>query len=63
METRWWRKTLNSPPLTNTPKSQLIAEQPSIKKIGTYQKRYSVNTSKDIKKKPQQDSRKGALGI
>ena len=43
--------TLSSPPLTSTPKSQLTAEEPSIKKIGTYQKIYS--TSKDIKKKPQ----------
>ena len=31
--TRWCsKKTLSSPPLTNTPKSQLFAEQPSMEK-------------------------------
>ena len=39
------QKDLSSPPLMKTPKSQLTAEQPSTKKTGTYQKRYS--TSKD----------------
>ena len=33
----------------STPKSHLTAEQPLVKKTGTYQKRYS--TSKDTKKK------------
>ena len=37
---------MSSPPLMSTPKSQLNAEQPSIKKTETYQKRYC--TSKDI---------------
>ena len=32
------------------PESQLNADQPSIKKTQTYQKRYSVDTSKDMKK-------------
>ena len=30
-------------PLVKTPKSQLMAEQPSTKKTGTYQKRYSTS--------------------
>ena len=51
-ETRWQsRRTLSSPPLTSTPKSQLTAEQPLIKKTGTYPKKRHY-TSKDIKKKP-----------
>ena len=55
---RWQsRKTLSSPPLTSTPKSQLSAEQPLMKKTGTYQKRSS--TTKDIKKEPQQDKQEG----
>ena len=34
-ETRWQStRTLSSPPLTSTPKSQLTAEQPLIKKTG-----------------------------
>ena len=51
---RWqnW-KTLNSPPLTSTPKSQLSSEQPSVKNIRTYQKRSS--TTKDRKKELQRD--------
>ena len=37
---RWQnRKTLSSPPLTNAPKSQLSAEQPSVNKTKTCQKR------------------------
>ena len=43
--TRWRSKDLHLPPLKKTPKSQVTAEQPTAKKAGTYQKRYS--TSKD----------------
>ena len=42
------RKTQSSPPLTSTPKLQLSAGQPSVKKTRTYHKRSS--TTKDIKK-------------
>ena len=44
------RKTLSSI-IKNTPKSQLFAEQSSMKKSETYQKISS--TTKDIKKEPQ----------
>ena len=56
---RWQsKKTLSSPPLTSTPKSQLSAEQPLKKNAhtqntGTHQKRSP--TPKDIKKEPQQN--------
>ena len=46
----------NSPPLTDTSKSQLFAE-PSRKKTGTYQKRSS--TTRGIKKGPQGDGEDG----
>lgn len=45
---RWWnRRTLSSPPLMSTLKSQQSAEPPFLKKTETYQKRSS--TAKDIK--------------
>lgn len=48
--------------IQSTLKSQLTAEKPLIKKkIGTYPKKMS--TSKDIKKKLQQDGRRGVLMI
>ena len=42
-----------SSPLTSTSKSQLLAEQPLMKKTGTDQKTSSI--TKDIKKEPQCD--------
>ena len=54
---RWSRKILSSPPLISTPKSQLFAEQPSMKKPGTYQDRSS--TSKYTQKKPQGNWQEG----
>ena len=51
---RWQgRKTVSSPPLTGTPKSQLSPEQPIDEKDWNLSKRFS--TTKDIKKEPQQD--------
>ena len=53
-EPRWWsRKSLDSPPLTSTPKSQLTAERPWMKKTEIHQKRSS--TARDIKKESQWD--------
>ena len=46
---RWQNR--KSSPLTSTPKSQLSAEQLSLKKTETYKKRSS--TTKDIRKEPQ----------
>lgn len=49
---RWQsRRALNSPPFMSTPKSRQCAEQPSLKKTETDQKRYC--TAKDIKMEPQ----------
>ena len=46
-QSRWHRKrTPSSPPLMNTPKSQWSAEQPLMKKSGTYQKRYFTTKDK-----------------
>ena len=54
---RWLnRKTLSSPPLTSTPKPQVPAEQPSLKKTETYQK---ISTTKDKKKEPQPNAQEG----
>ena len=50
---------MSSPALMSTPKSQLTAEQPSVKKTGTYQERYS--TSKGIKKKPNEIVGRGCI--
>ena len=39
LKTRWWRKqTLSPPPLTRTPKSQLIAKQPWIIRLEPFKK-------------------------
>ena len=52
---------MSSPLLTETPKSQLTAEQPLTKKnAGTYQKRHPISKTK---KKPQWDSRRGTTVI
>ena len=49
---RWQsRRTLSLPPQTSIPRSHLTAQQTWIKKVGTYQKRYSI--TKGIKKEPQ----------
>ena len=44
------RKTLSSPLLRSTPKSQVFAEHPSMKKTRTDQK--IPSTTRDIKKEP-----------
>lgn len=44
------RRTLSSPPLTSTPKSQQCVQQPLSKKTENYQKRYF--TANDIKTEP-----------
>ena len=55
---RWQsRKTLGSPPLMGTPKSQPFTEQPSTKKTRSYQKRPS--TTKDIKRNHNKMGRRG----
>ena len=41
------QKDVSSPLLTETPKSQLTAEQPSTKNAGTYQKRYLTSKDKE----------------
>lgn len=53
-------KNLNSL-LMGTPKPQPSAEQQSMKKIGIYQKRSPI--TKDIKKEPERDGRRGRLAI
>ena len=41
---RWWsRQALSSPHLTGISESQLSAEQPSQKKTGIYQERFTMN--------------------
>jgi len=54
------RRTLNSPPFISTPKSQLTAEKPLMRKTGIYQrKRYP--TSKDIQEKPRSSRRSACV--
>ena len=66
LEARWQgRRTLNSHLLTSTPKLQLTAEQPSIKKKSlesTKKKKKRYSTSKGVQKKSQ-DGRRYALAI
>lgn len=58
---RWRsRKTLSSPPLTGTPRLQLFTEHLLMKKTRIYPK--GSLTTKDLKKKPQQD-RKGGVTV
>ena len=52
---RWWsRKTLSSPHLTRTQKSQQYAEQLSLKMSEIYQEK-KKSTTKDLKKEPHWD--------
>lgn len=65
LEARWQgRRTLNSHLLTSTPKLQLTAEQPSIKKksLESTKKKKRYSTSKGVQKKSQ-DGRRYALAI
>lgn len=65
LEARWQgRRTLNSHLLTSTPKLQLTAEQPSIKKksLESTKKEKRYSTSKGVQKKSQ-DGRRYALAI